>query len=533
MTLRWSSAEEDRLFRALVENSSDGVFLINAAGVLEYVSPATIRIVGYRSDKLERKRFLDYVHPDDHAALREAQAQALKYPGKPIPAVFRFRHADGTWRYIEALGMNRFHDAVVSAIVVNFRDITYRKRVEAELQAAKEAAEAANRAKTEFLTNMSHEIRTPINGILGMTQLAIEAGSPEEQREYLELVKASGEALLGVINSVLDLAKIEAGRMELEQVAFDLPALAQTTVKSMAWRARERGLALTLVVDDGVPATVVGDPSRLRQVLVNLLGNGLKFTHAGSVTLRIGVDTPGSETVLHFSVRDTGIGIPASKRGMIFENFTQADGSTTRKYGGTGLGLAISQRLVGMMGGRISVESVEGEGSTFHFTARFGVPAGASDHGRRSRGVRHGPSGLPVDPRAVRKVRPLRVLLAEDNAVNRLLAVKLLEKDGHTVVTVSDGREALQRLEGGSFDVVLMDVQMPGMNGFETTAAIRRAEEGTPRHQFIVAMTAHALAGDRERCLAAGMDRYLSKPISREALAAALAEAADRGLMRV
>jgi len=514
VTLRWSSAAEDRLFRALVENSSDGVFLINRAGTLIYASPSTIRILGYRGDQLESQRFLDHVHPEDYQAVRECYLTTLRHPGKPVPGAFRFSHARGGWRYLEVLAMNRFHDPVVGAVVVNYRDVTYRKKADAELKAAKDAAEAASRAKSQFLANMSHEIRTPINGILGMTQLAIDAASPAERREYLELVRTSGEALLALVNNVLDLSKIEAGRLELERIPFEVEPLVQHTVTSMAWQAREKSISLIARVDPAVPQVLVGDPGRVRQVLVNLLANALKFTDRGHISIEVTAEAAaGTDVAVHFAVEDTGIGIPADKQQLIFDSFTQADGSTTRKYGGSGLGLAICVRMVELMDGHIWVESTPGKGSTFHFTAVFGATP-AADAGEAA--VASGPV----------RVRPLRVLLAEDNPVNRLLAVKLLQKGGHEVVTASDGREALAELAHATFDVVLMDVQMPELGGFETTAAIRAQEKGTGRRQFIVAMTAHAMASDRERCLEAGMDAYVSKPISQRSLTAALAEAA-------
>jgi PAS domain S-box-containing protein len=513
VSLSWTSPEHEGLFRALVKNSSDGVFLIDRKGEIIYASPSTIRLLGYPVSQVEGRSFLDIVHPDDYESTRECYIMTLKHPGKPVPGVFRLRHARGGWRYIEVLAMNRFHDPSVDATVLNYRDITYRKQVEAQLNAAKVAAESANRAKSEFLANMSHEIRTPINGILGMTQLAIEADSPVQQREYLELVRTSGEALLALINNVLDLSKIEAGRLELERISFELETLVQQTVTSMAWQAHEKSISLTTRVHAGVPSVVLGDPSRLRQVLVNLLANALKFTDRGHVAIEVFVEaTVGADIALHFTVEDTGIGIPLDKQQLIFESFTQADGSTSRKYGGSGLGLAVCVRMVELMDGHIWVESRPGHGSAFHFTAVFGAaPEPAADAPARAGAV---------------TVRPLRVLLTEDNPVNRLLAVKLLEKDGHHVTTAVDGREALERLAGAAFDVVLMDVQMPELNGFETTAMIRAAERGTARHQFIVAMTAHALASDRERCLEAGMDSYVSKPISQATLTAVLAEGA-------
>jgi len=506
-------------FRALVENSSDGVFLLTLEGTVEYASPSTIRILGYRPAQMVGLRIEDLVHPDDHAEMDACWRMALAHPGKPVLGVARFRHADGRWRYIEMMGMNRFDDLVVEALVLNYRDITYRKQVEQELQSAKEAAEAANRAKSEFLANVSHEIRTPMNGILGMTQLALESTSPEQQKEYLELVKASGVSLLTLINEILDLSKIEAGRLELDDVAFAIRPLVEASVKTVAWRAREKNVSLAVHVHEDVPDVVVGDPARLRQVFVNLLGNAIKFTDRGGVSLHVSVHAAIDEAVtLHFAVEDTGIGIAVEKQRVIFEAFTQADGSTSRRYGGTGLGLAICTRVVDMMNGQIWVDSTPGAGSTFHVTALFR---------RAKEGVAavHASSGAPAKPAVA--CRRLDILLAEDNAVNRLLAIKLLEKDGHRVVTANDGREAVEKLAAERFDVVLMDIQMPVLNGFEATAAIRGAETGTGRHQFIAAVTAHALKDDRDRCLKAGMDAYITKPLNHPELLKVLNDAVE------
>jgi signal transduction histidine kinase/CheY-like chemotaxis protein len=540
-----------------------------------------------------------------------------------------------------SLQREREHSASLLALLEE------RQKTEAKLHLAMEAAETANRAKSEFLANVSHEVRTPMNGIIGLTALTLDTDLTREQRENLEMVKASAESLLMVINDILDFSKIEAGRLDLDSGALDIGEVVADATKALALRAHEKGLELGYRIGPGVPRWVLGDALRMRQILLNLLGNAIKFTDSGEVFVFVDVDedtdAKRGDLKLHFEVRDTGMGIPKDKQRIIFEAFAQADGSTTRKYEGTGLGLTISSRLVELMQGRLWVESEVGQGSKFHFTARFserkdlagpapslpGVARGArvlvvddnltsgrilgelllswtftptvvnsgaaaletvagaaasgrpfdlvmidaampdtdgfalahalQQRGSRApvvmmlttagrRGARASDRELriagyvtkpiktddllamvlrslgadfrrdetpPPDPVTISQVRRhgLRFLLAEDNVINQRLMLRLLDKVGHAVTVVRNGRAALEALATDGYDMALLDIQMPEMDGFEVVAAIRERERGTRKHLPLVALTAHAMRGDRERCLQAGFDGYVSKPI--------------------
>ncbi len=500
---------ERRRLEAITDTMAEGLYVMNTRGVITLINPAALAILGLEREAALGRVAHEMFHShavNDHLPLAQCPIYRNVQAGHAYQGEEWFSHRHGRLIPVEVAATPLFEDGVMIGSVTAFRDITARKEIEKVLREAKQVAEEASRTKSEFLANMSHEIRTPMNGIIGLTDIVLDTQLSTEQRDYLTLVKRSADNLLTIINDILDFSKIEAGRLQVESVPFDLHASVEDNIRSLDFTAREKGLVLRSHLAPELPRMWLGDPVRINQILFNLVGNALKFTAQGEVVVSVRRESGGT---LHFTISDTGVGIAADQVERIFQPFRQADGSVTRRFGGTGLGLTITRRLVELMGGRIWVESTPGAGSRFHFTLDLTL---AADQGKVG-------AGATATPGEVGAEKSLALLLAEDNPVNQRLALAVLKKMGHRVTLAENGREAYAAWRGGSFDLVLMDVQMPEVDGIEATQLIRAEEARSGRSRTpILAVTANAMTGDRERLLAAGMDDYISKPFKVETL---------------
>jgi PAS domain S-box-containing protein len=499
--------------RSLIESNIDAIMTTDPSGIITDVNKQMEALTGCTRDELIGAPFKGFFTDPERA---EAAIKRVLSEKSVTDYELTARARDGK-QTVVSYNATTFYDRnrTLQGVFAAARDVTERKRVEAELQQAKAAAESASRTKSDFLASMSHEIRTPMNAIMGIADLLAKTELSPEQDKYVQIFRRAGDNLLNLINDILDLSKVEASQLELERTGFSLNDHLEKVTEMVAARAHEKGLAMVCEIAPGAPNDLVGDPTRLRQVLLNLLGNAIKFTESGEVTLRVAPDANASvPTALRFTVSDTGIGIPSEKLGRVFERFTQADSSTTRRFGGSGLGLTISKRLVELMGGRIWVESEVGKGSVFAFAVPFEISATVNR-----------PTAAPVGTGPEPPLPALRILLAEDSPDNCTIVMAYLDGTPYRIDIAETGAIACEKFESGRYDLVLMDRQMPVMDGLTATRRMRAWEQANDRPPTpIIALTASALKGDREKCLAAGCTAFLTKPIKQEVLLQAIKE---------